>query len=143
MFGTLGGLVLLLACVFGGVWVNFALQGDAPAAVVRAFCAAEVHQDYATAFAQADANSLGETGDQFVQWSRQRDRQVGTVLNCNVDGRNYFRELDPSGAAFDVTVVFSSGKTTSGPISLHKYTSVETQQLVWAIFDIDTQLHLA
>ena len=136
-------VVLVGACLFGWLLFAYASQGDAPSAVVRAFCLAETQQDYQAALAQLDLNGLGESGNDFIQWSQQRDQQIGTVENCVLDGRNYFRELDPYGAAFDVTAVFSSGKSYSAPISLHKYIDPNTNQLVWAIFDIDQGLHLA
>ncbi|HEV7126168.1 MAG TPA: hypothetical protein VGN32_01855 [Ktedonobacterales bacterium] len=120
----------------------YAAQGDAPAAVARTFCSAEVNHDYPKAVTQTDVVGLGETADDFVRFSQQRDQQLGTVVRCDINGRNYIRQLDPNGAAFDVTVGFSSGSTAVGTISLHRYTAVPSGQIVWAIFDLDSQLHL-
>lgn len=146
---TAGSLVIVFGCL--GVLYGIAVgeQGDQPVVVAREFCAAEARQDYGAAYQYLSVDAVKQSGAQFYSWSLRRDQQFGAIQRCDVQGRNYIRELDPNGAAFDIRVTFAGGSTVTGAIALHRYRPGGAQigiaegKIFWAIFSVDPELHLA
>ena len=145
----LGSLVIVFGCL--GVLYGIAIggQGDQPEQAAREFCAAEAGQDYGAAYELLAGDAVKQSGAQFYSWSVGRDRQYGTIQRCDVLGRDYIKEIDPNGAAFDVQVVFARGTTVTGAIVLHRYRpgggliGIPEGKIIWAIFSVDPGLHLA
>ncbi len=110
--------------------------------VIQAFCAAEMGQEYQSAYAHLSVDAVGQTSPQFVARSQQRDQRLGAVRGCAVTGENCIRELiDPFEADLIVQVTFAGEKTTQGTIGVHQYKTPEGH-VYWAIFHIDPSLDL-
>ncbi|HEY7833485.1 MAG TPA: hypothetical protein VIG30_07955 [Ktedonobacterales bacterium] len=146
--GPLVAIVILLGCGVGSILITAAQQGDAPAALVRSFCADEVSQLYNQAYSLTTPDATGQTSDQFAQWSQQRDQQLGSVQRCANTGRNYLRLFGPDQAAFSLSVTFAKGTAATGVISVYDVAlrgrgGVELQPPQWAIGTCESQLHLS
>lgn len=149
LIASAASVVIVLACMGTLYGIAVKDQGDQPLSVVRAFCAAEMAQDYTAAYALFSDDAFTQRPDQFSDWSQRRDQQFGTVQQCAVTGRDYFRELDPNGAAFNMRVAFASGAVATGVLALHRYRAgggqiiIAEGKIYWAIFAVEAQLHLA
>jgi hypothetical protein len=92
--------------------VQPALQGDAPAAVVRQMCVDEMRQDYAAVYALLSSSFIQRyqlTPSGFIRSQQGRDQGIGPMRACTVLGRDYGASFLNTGAAFRVTATLDDG----------------------------------
>ena len=136
-------VLIVWACVGGFLVLGQIEQGNVPEGPVLGFCADEMQQDYQSAADWLSFDATGQTSDQFIQWSQQRDQRLGTVQRCTITGRNYIRSfVDPYEADYSMQATFADGTTSQGTIGVHRYTG-ENGKPYWAIFHLDPELDLA